>query len=49
MRNLLIYTTILISLVLVFALALNTEEEEVLGEDEKIEEVREEIIYETPN
>jgi ABC-type cobalt transport system substrate-binding protein len=49
MRNLLIYTTILISLVLVFAFVLNTEEEEVLGEDEKIEEVREEIIYETPN
>jgi hypothetical protein len=49
MRNLLIYTTILISLVLVFALVLNTEEEDVLGEDEKIEEVREEIIYETPN
>jgi hypothetical protein len=49
MRNLLIYTTILISLVLVFTLVLNTEEEDVLGEDEKIEEVREEIIYETPN
>jgi ABC-type cobalt transport system substrate-binding protein len=51
MRNLLIYTTILITLVLVFALALNTKEENVLGEDEKIEERINETLYdlEIPN
>lgn len=49
MRNLLIYTTILITLVLVFALVLNTEEEDILGEDERIEERINETLYEVPN